>query len=260
MEKFFKYLYAILGNKAFKICLVLAIIISFFCFHYRGNFNKEKFTDTIELVKQNTKQKEIEKKYKIDSNVIKKQITKDINDTDIDNKKELTEEQKKEMQVIKNRLKKIDNIFLKLKELEKEYNKKLTNNKINYNRVIKKGDAIYFSLQTIFETNNNSNNNQPASPMKMFTIAGGNDTISKKLIGKKIGEKIIFNYDDFLAGMGEGEKQQVKQAMKDSINNTVKKYNVNKNIIKNYEIKYEMIPLDFISKNIIEELNLTKDN
>lgn len=259
MEKFFKNLYAILGNKAFKICLVLAIIISFFCFHYRGNFNKEKFTDTIELVKQNTKQKEIEKKYKIDSNVIKKQITKDTNNTDIDNKKELTEEQKKEMQVIKNRLKKIDNILLKLKELEKQYNEKLANNKINYNRIIKKGDTIYFSLKTIIKTGNKINT-QPSSLMKLFTIVNEKDMMSKKLIGRKIGEKITFTYDEFLVGMGEEEREQVKQTITDNINNVVKKYGVNKQILQNYEITYEMEALDFISKNIIEELNLTKDN
>lgn len=257
MEKFFKYLYTILGNKAFRICLVLAIIIGFFCFHYRGNFNKDKFIDTVELVRQNTKQKEIEAKYEINDNVIKKQIVKD---TTINNKEEVATKQKQEMQIIKNRLKKIDNVFLKLKELETEYNEKLANNKINYNRVIKKGDTIYFSLKTIFETNNKLNTAYQPSSMKMFTVAGGNDLMSKKLVGKKIGEKIVFTYDDFLTGMNEVEKQQVKQLMKDNINNTAKKYGINKNIIQNYNIQYEMIPLDFISKNIIEELNLTKDN
>lgn len=260
MEKFFKYLYAILGNKVFKICFVLAIIFSFFYFHYRGNFNKDKFIDTVELVRQNTKQKEIEKKYKVDNNIIKKQIIKDVKDTMMDDKKESATEQKQEMQIIKNRLKKIDNIFLKLKELETEYNKKLANNRINYNRIIKKGDSIYFSLKTIFNTNSKINTTYQPSSMKMFTIAGGNDLMSKKLVGKKIGEKIIFTYDDFLAGVEDGEKQQIKQIMKDNINNTAKKYGVNKNIIQNYEIQYEMIPLDFISTNIIKELNLTKDN
>lgn len=258
MEKFFKNLYTILISKSFRFCFILFIIISLFYFHYRGNFNKDKFLNNIELVKQNTKQLEIEKKYNIPNNIVKKQIVKD-NQKTTGIKKELTVEQKEGMKIIENRLKKIDNILLKMKELEKQYNEKLKNNKINYNRVIKKGDTIYFSLKTTIKSSNITNNPSP-TPMKLFTIAGGNDTVSKNLVGKRIGEKVTFTYDDFLIGMGEEEKQQVKQTMTDNINNIIKKYGVNKKILPNYEIIYEMEALDFISNNIIKELNLTKDN
>ena len=258
MEKFFKNLYTILISKSFRFCFILFIIISLFCFHYRGNFNKDKFLNNVELIRQNTKQLEIEKKYNITNDVVKKQIVKDNQDANIV-KKELTTEQKKDIKIIENRLKKIDNILLKLKELEKQYNEKLANNKINYNRIIKKGDTIYFSLKTIIKTGNKINT-QPSSLMKLFTIVNEKDMMSKKLIGRKIGEKITFTYDEFLVGMGEEEREQVKQTITDNINNVVKKYGVNKQILQNYEITYEMEALDFISKNIIEELNLTKDN
>ena len=46
------------------------------------------------------------------------------------------------------KIKRITNIFLKLKELDATYKDNLKNNKIDYKRVIKENDTIYYSLKS----------------------------------------------------------------------------------------------------------------
>lgn len=242
MEKFFKYFYRIISSRYFKFILVIGVICVLFFSHFRGNFNKDKFLDVVEQIKKDDKR---------DGEVVKKQITREPD------KNVITEEvgvvEKKEEDP---RIKKVTNIFLKLKELEVTYNNNLKNNKINYNRVIKENDTVYYSLKSIF---NDQQNSKDMPEIRMFMIVTNKDLLSKKLLGKRIGQKVLFNQDEFLSFMGKEERENVQKLIKSNIDNLNNKYGKGKQIFKSYNITYELQALDFISGDIMKELNL-QDN
>lgn len=252
MEKFFKYLYNILSSKIFKVAFVIFILCSFFYYHYNGNFNKDKFADTIELIKEDKTQDKFKNKIgdALINKVVKKQIViSDKSNSNIDNKEEDKIETKEENVKIN----KITNILLKMKELETNYKYNLENNKLDRDRIIKTGDYIYYSMKTIF----NNDFNDPKSPeMRLFMSVEPDDSLSSKLIGKKLNQKVVLNYKDIIANAPKADRDNIERIVNKNIQDMNKNYGQGQLIFKNNNVIYELTALDFISGDIMEELDL----
>lgn len=242
MKNFFTQMFKILNNKYFRVLLTILVVILLFYKHLvTSKFNKNKFDDVITAIKNDKKIDDLVKKYEYadKTEVVKKQIIK-------------SDEEEEKIEVDP-KIKKITNILLKLQELEKNYKYNLKNNKINYKRVIKYGDTIYYSLRSIFN-NNQNDKNSPESHFFIKLIKG--DIFSDKLVGKRVGQKVIFNYDDMLNNMTEKDKKVVNNTINSTMDELNKKYGKGEKIFKNYNITYELTALDFISDDVIKELEL----
>lgn len=263
MINFFKYLYKIIGSKFFKIIIVLSIICVLFLTTFKNNVNSEKFKDALKLVKENSTKDKFDKKYGTNDKVIKKQIVKSI-DIKVANNETSNDENNEQQNEKVEKIKKITNVLLKLKELDDNYRERVENGKIDYNRVIKNGDAIYYSLKSIINNVNNQSNNLGSTETRLFMIVKEQDDLSKKILGKKIGQKIHFNYNDLLANVTKEEKKQVNDIINEKIdrinkklanNETLKQYSINHDI----DISYEITLLDFIDQETIDRLDLIEN-
>lgn len=150
------------------------------------------------------------------------------------------------------KLKTITNVFLKLKKIEDNYQRRVENNQINKDRKVKYGDYIYYSNKAMFLDDNNKDNE-----IRFYTLIEKGDPISDNLIGKKVGDFVIINYYDIYKDISAEDRKKIKDAFEKTFSDINKKYGKNGNKILDVEaIKYKITVLDFVTKKMVDELNL----
>ena len=97
------------------------------------------------------------------------------------------------------KLKTITNVFLKLKKIEDNYQRRVENNQINKDRKVKYGDYIYYSNKAMFLDDNNKDNE-----IRFYTLIEKGDPISDNLIGKKVGDFVSHTVFQLPTKMGKG--------------------------------------------------------
>ncbi|MDR1498891.1 MAG: hypothetical protein LBS34_01200 [Rickettsiales bacterium] len=258
MEKFFIVMNKTLSSKAFRVVLTLLLIgfLSYKGFK-KNTVNPDKFDKILEQVKK-------DKKNSISIGIAKIQNKKNIN-TKKDNtstaiKKEITPERQEIVDNIKNReltekFDKITNVLLKMKTLEGVYQDRLKNKKLNYKRTIKYGDVIYHLNTGIVSNDIAKNVTDPNSTTHSFMEIIKGDFISERLVGKKIGDKIEYTYQELLDSLPEDTRKVIDNSvMKRTSKDGDKTF---EEAMKDIKIKYEVKVLDFISKDLIDKLELT---
>lgn len=246
MEKFFKYLYGIISSRIFKFCLVIAILSMLVLPHFKKEqINVEQIEKIIARIKddRNTVRYLNNKNKVFETENIKKEIVPE--NKKIDNEKKL-EEEKKDAE----NLKKVTNIFLKFKLLEDIYQNRLKNKKINYKKVAKYGDFVYYESVIDF---NKPEIDKPT--MHFFLKLEKGDFISEKLIGKKVNE--YSNYaqmelvDSLPGEAGREAREKIKAKMLEAENKGIPI--ISSNII------YRIRILDFIPKDVADSLTLEEN-
>lgn len=150
------------------------------------------------------------------------------------------------------KLKTITNVFLKLKKIEDNYQRRVENNQINKDRKVKYGDYIYYSNKAMFLDDNNKDNE-----IRFYTLIEKGEPISDNLIGKKVGDFVIINYYDIYKDISAEDRKKIKDAFEKTFSDINKKYGKNGNKILDVEaIKYKITVLDFVTKKMVDELNL----
>ncbi len=265
-KNIFKNIYAVISTKYFRFALGFTVLALLFIYHFNGHFNRDKFFDAIEAVRDNSKQKKVEERNKNNVIVVKKQIK--IDDENVvdeksseeniektEEEKEKDEKAKKETEILNE---KITNVFLKLRRVEEAYKYKLENKKINHKRIIKEGDFVYYSMRSIF--NEDFENKHIMPNMNVFIKVKKGDFLGDKLIGKKIGEAIQFSYNDMVDEVNPENSDVMKNKIKDTLNTVNNIYNKDKKVITSTKIYYEITPLDFVSNSLVKELGLEAES
>ena len=241
MNKFFSYLYRIMSNKLTRIFLVIFVLVALVYSNY--DKNKDKINaDEVERIITKIKEdkKNIKKRPTVEYIVVKKNIVpeeelkeekKEETAEEIEKKKQFDKESKK----IQEELKEITNVFLKFKLLEEEYQQRLKEKKINYNKVAKYGDVVYY--ENVMDFGNPD-------------FQKG-DFLSEKLVNKKIGQLITYTQEDLVNSLPEDVRDQVKT----SIDEKMKEIK-NLDVPININILYKVKILDFINKKTIEKFKL----
>ncbi len=249
INNFFSYLYRIMSNKLTKIFLVILVIGMLGYSNY--DRNKEKINaDEVEKIISKIKEerKNIKKYPTVEHIVIKKniipeeEIKEEKTEEEIKIEKQLEEENKK----IKEELKEITNVFLKFKLLEEEYQQRLKEKKINYKKISKYGDIVYYESEMDFK---NPSFENPV--LHLFAKIEKDDFLGEKLVNKKIGQIITYTQDELINSLPEEARDQVRA----SINEKLKEAK-NLNVPINPNILYKIKILDFIDKKSIEKFNL----
>ncbi len=252
MNKFFSYLYRIMSNKLTRIFLVIFVLVALVYSNY--DKNKDKINaDEVERIITKIKEdkKNIKKRPTVEYIVVKKNIVpeeelkeekKEETAEEIEKKKQFDKESKK----IQEELKEITNVFLKFKLLEEEYQQRLKEKKINYNKVAKYGDVVYYENVMDF---GNPDFQNPS--LHLFTKIEKGDFLSEKLVNKKIGQLITYTQEDLVNSLPEDVRDQVKT----SIDEKMKEIK-NLDVPININILYKVKILDFINKKTIEKFKL----
>jgi hypothetical protein len=182
---------------------------------------------------------------------LKKQIVPD----------EHVEKMEEKQTIKKEKLNNITNIFLKLKMIEDAYLERLKNKKINLNRVSKYGDFVYYSMKTYFgdksysryaAVNKNSTNH-------FFLKLKKGDFISDKLVGKKVGQVVNYNYNDLMASLPEEDRKFAMESVENAVNKVSKHYkrgDANIKLPETKDLLYSVAILDFIPAAMIKDLSL----
>jgi hypothetical protein len=250
MNKFFKRIYEILSHKYFRIFLCVFVIVLIFGIHFDKKLlkdNKKKIDNVIKEIKKNNIDG-INRENNIV--VIKKEIVPEkVEDL------ELRDKQAVEGEVSK--FSNITNIFVKMKILEERYLKRVENKKLNYKRIVKYGDFIYYSQAATFKdkrlaaTGNNKKSN-------LFINIKKGDFVSEKLIGKKIGDKIKYSYIEMLNSLDEENKKNIDMYLNSEAGPGDKR--TVREIIDASGLEYESEILDFIPIQLVEELKLSEES
>ncbi|MDR1495037.1 MAG: hypothetical protein LBI29_03315 [Rickettsiales bacterium] len=260
MDKFFRFISTLSGKKYFRVLLALIALSIFVGSYLEYDFkfiNRQKLSSILSTLKERNKGKKIKKDTgkpnisdAIDSStkipeeekpgiVIKKQLRPDP-------------ELRKELVPVEKKFKNITNIFLKLKILEDDYAQRRRDGKINRSRIAKEGDFVYYSMETVFDT---ATTDHPQSRffMKIFK----SDKIGKKLIGKKIGQVVEYNYSDLIADLPEKDRKTIEESINSAMvdaKNIYAKYDIKP--FNSAKIKYRVSILDFIPSKVVKNLTL----
>lgn len=247
-KNIFQQINEIVKTKFFKIIVAVVILgIVFYMNFDVKRIDKDKLSSL--LKKDRTVSKNITdiidanyetmiKPKESENTTVKKQL---IPDSLI--KKDIKKEEK---------LKTITNVFLKLKKIEDNYQRRVENNQINKDRKVKYGDYIYYSNKAMFLDDNNKDNE-----IRFYTLIEKGDPISDNLIGKKVGDFVIINYYDIYKDISAEDRKKIKDAFEKTFSDINKKYGKNGNKILDVEaIKYKITVLDFVTKKMVDELNL----
>lgn len=252
MYKIFKSLNEFTKSKYFKILLGLIFVFLLLYVDFDKKYVDFKKGEEVFSKLFSKKIKKLDKKQNISDIIDAKYETMVIEKPDLKRKKlipdsEIKKELKKEEEV-----EKITNVFLKLKNLEDRYNRRLKNNQINKSRRIKYGDYIYYSMEAIFDGNSNK---RPTS--HFFIKISEDDFLSKKLIGKKVGQSVEFNYVDMANNISKEEKKIIEDNLEKTMDDINKKYSHDGvQIFKSNKLLYKIKILDFIPEKIISDLSL----
>jgi hypothetical protein len=250
MSNFFKKVYEVLSHKYFRILLCVLIVVLIFGVHFDKKIldnNRKKVDNVIVEIKKN-KIKSVAPENNVI--IIKKEIVpENVDELELKSKKAIDGEVKK--------FAKLSNVFLKMKELEDEYVKRVKEKKINYKRVVKYGDFVYYSQSIIFKDTRMADVSDKKSNLFVFIKQG--DFISEKLIGKKVGGKVKYNYFDLLNSLeGEG-RRNVEMYLNSEVGVGGEKKTV-REIMVSTGLEYELTVLDFVPKQLVEKLELLNEN
>lgn len=252
-KSIFQRVNEIIKTKTFKIVasIIFLIIIFYVNFDFK-RINKNKVSDVL-------------------SYVFKKKVAGNKNITDIiDAKYDTMVYQKEEQLIVKKKLvpdseikkdieteetlKVLTNVFLKLKKVNENYELRVKNKQINKVRQVKYGDYVYYAMQATFLDKNTENNQS-----RFYTLVAKGDTISDKLIGKKVGQSVEIYHYDMYKGISEEDKKKIRDGFNKAFENVNKKYGKDgKNVLDIEKIKYKITVLDFIPEKLVKELFLEK--
>lgn len=246
MSNFFSHLYKIISNRLVRFILILLVIVLVIYSGYDVNKEKINEQEVERIISKIKEDKNDIKKHGIERNkVVKKIIIKEKEEEtkeDIEEKKKMEEENKKRQEGVKE----ITNVFLKFKLLEDEYQKKLKEKRINYKRVAKYGDMVYYESEMDF---GNPNAENPV--IHLFLRLEKNEMISERLVNKKIGQLASYTQNDLINQLPEDVGNQIRANIDKKLEQ-LKGMDVPFNMNVIYKIKI----LDFIDKDTVEKLNL----
>lgn len=252
-KNIFQKINEIVRTRIFKITVALVFLIAIFYINFDfKRIDKNKVFDVFSYIFEKKKGNDknitdiIDAKYdtmlypKNEQNIKRKLIP----DSEI--KKDLKTEET---------LKIITNVFLKLKNLNENYEQRVKNKQINKNRKVKYGDYIYYAAQAKFLDGDAKSNES-----RFYTLVKKGDSISDQLIGKKVGESVEIYYYDMYRDLSDKDKQKIKDGFKKTFKDVNERYGKNdKTVVDIDKIKYKIVVLDFIPEKLVKELFLGDD-
>lgn len=250
-KNIFQKLNEIVKGKTFKfIASVVFLIIIFYVNFDFKRIDKDKVSSVFSyLFKKNKDASKnitdiIDAKYdtmiypKEDSKHIKKKLVPDS-------------EIRKDLQV-EETLNIITNAFLKLRKVNENYEARVKNRQINKVKQVKYGDYIYYSSKAKFLDSDAKGNES-----RFYLLVKKGDSISDKLVGKKVGQSVDIYYYDMYKGISSEDKKKIKDGFDKAFENINKKYGENgKKVVDIENIKYAITLLDFIPEKLVKELSL----
>lgn len=252
MDKFFKYLNDFAKSKYFKILIGLIFIFLLFYIDFDKKYIDFKKSEEVFSKLFSKKIKKPDEKQNISDIIDAKYEVMVVQKPNLKKKKLIPDSEIKKGLEKEEEIKKVTNIFLKLKNIEDRYNRRLKNDQINKSRRVKYGDYVYYSMEAIFDGNSNK---QPIS--HFFIKISEDDFLSEKLIGKKVGQSIEFNYVDMATNISEEEKKIIGDNLEKTMDEINKKYSRDGvKIFNNNKLLYKIKVLDFIPEKIINNLSL----
>jgi hypothetical protein len=260
MDKFFKLLNKFVASRFFRFLLTLLLVgylaNSLLRRHWiswrkleevleylqkrRGKTPVRKFSNLLDVIPGN------KVKFATESKMVRKQIVPD----------KILEQQKEIDAAKEQQNKQVTGVLKKLQLLEESYKKRLLKKQLNRRRVAEYGDFIYYQMGMILNIDKTDDSSNTSGHFFMQLQRG--DTISAKLVGKKINQLQYISYDDFLGDLSPEEKEELKQNISSTAEriNRVYKNKYNKEVFQDSQFRYQIVILDFIPLKLIKDLEL----
>lgn len=225
--------------------MVVVVLILLVLPHFKKNKSKissEQIESVILKIKENGRHKK-------EGGIVKKKVVvsnegdKELKNADRkeDDKNTKTED-KKDDETIEG----ITNVMLKFKILEDTYQERLKNKKINYKRVSKYGDVVYYENEIMLNSQYSKN-----PIMHLVIKLEDGDFISRQLVGKKVGEVSIYTQKEMANAYFDESTEYGRQAKA-----KLEELDKQNEVMPTTKVIYKVKIIDFVQNETMKKLSL----